>query len=153
MDGDQVAQGQDLLPHGRPPRRARARGRPARPRPLHLHLAPRPGGDPVGDEPEEVAKLGLPANADFNADGILSIAELDAYVSQNLKAIARVFPEIVVKSRGRTARRQAEGPGRETRATPLLQSFGSSFPLVPLRLASRTGIRERRGSRDRLECP
>ena len=85
-----------------------------------------------GDEPEEVAKLGLPANADFNADGILSIAELDAYVSQNLKAIARVFPAIVVKREADLPVGKPRVPAAKLEQHPVLQSFGSSFPLVPL---------------------
>ena len=84
-----------------------------------------------GNEPEEIAKFRLPANADFNHDGILSITELDAYVSQNLKAIAAVFPEIVV-------RREADlpvgprVPAGKLEQHPVLQSFGTPFPLIPL---------------------
>ena len=50
----------------------------------------------------------LPPNADFNHDGILTTAELDAYVNQHLKEIAAVFPDLV-------ASREAEelpGPAR-----------------------------------------
>ena len=49
---------------------------------------------------------------------MITTAELDAYVSNNLKAIAGVFPDLVASREAETARRQAEGPGRETRATP-----------------------------------
>ena len=104
VDGTGGAQGPDLLPHGRPPRRARA-SRSTRwatacsPTPCSAAWEP----SSAGDEPEEIAELGLPANADFNADGILTTTELDAYVSQNLKAIARVFPDLV-------ASREAELP-------------------------------------------
>ena len=82
--------------------------------------------------PRRSRRLGLPANADFNADGILSITELDAYVKANLKAIARVFPEIVVKREADLPVGKPRVPAEKLEQHPVLQSFGTSFPLVPL---------------------
>ena len=85
-----------------------------------------------GKEPQQIAKLSLPPNADFNHDGILTTAELNAYVNQHLKEIAAVFPDLV------RSREAEELPGRpRTPAVmleqhPVLQSFGTPFPLVPL---------------------
>ncbi len=47
--------------------------------------------DPKKD-PDEIAGLALPPNADTNSDGVLSTSELDAYVKENLPAIAGSFP-------------------------------------------------------------
>ena len=69
------------------------------------------GAIKAGDEPEEIAKLGLPATPISTPTGSSASAELDAYVSQNLKAIARVFPEIVVK-------READLPVGKPRSRP-----------------------------------
>jgi len=87
--------------------------------------------DPDND-PEEVSRLNLPRNADFNGDGILSTSELESYVEQNLSAIAALFP-------GMVARREAQLPAGR-RATPAakleqrarLQTVNVSFPLVPV---------------------
>lgn len=89
----------------------------------------------AADEPEEIAKLNLPDNADFNDDGVLSIGELDAYVKANLKPIARVFPEIVVKREAELPVGTPRIPAEKLEQHPILQSFGVSFPLV--RLANR----------------
>ena len=43
-------------------------------------------------EPEEVKALALPADADFNRDGIVSTDELDAYSKQVLPQLAGIFP-------------------------------------------------------------
>ena len=60
--------------------------------------------DPAND-PEEIARLKLSRNADFNGDGILFTSELDSYVKQNLPEIAKLFPGLV-------ARREAQLPVR-----------------------------------------
>jgi hypothetical protein len=86
--------------------------------------------DPESD-PDEVARLNLPRNADFNGDGILSTSELDSYVRQNLPEIAKLFPGLV-------ARREAQlSTGRTTplaklEQRPLIQTVDVSFPLIPV---------------------
>ena len=73
VDGALLAAGSDVLPHGRPPGRARAGGRPHCP----TDCSPIPscaacGPSSSAEEPKEVAALALPADADFNRDGIVS---------------------------------------------------------------------------------
>ena len=55
-----------------------------------------------GKEPQQIAKLSLPPNANFNHDGIVTTAELDAYVNQHLKEIAAVFPDLVAAAKPRS---------------------------------------------------
>jgi WD40 repeat protein len=95
-------------------------------------------------EPPQVAKLGLPPNADFDKNGVLSTSELDAYVKQVLPEIAAVFPQVVAIRRAAAISRQARaasptrGPGgtarppEELTQSLRLQSAESSFALVPL---------------------
>ncbi|QEH33813.1 WD domain, G-beta repeat [Aquisphaera giovannonii] len=87
--------------------------------------------DPA-DDPDEIRKLRLPANADRNGDEVLSTDELMTFVDDHIKEISRVFPQIV-------ATREASLPAGRPRTdplrlvqNPLLQSFGAPFPLVPL---------------------
>jgi WD40 repeat protein/uncharacterized caspase-like protein len=93
------------------------------------------GAISLAREPGQVAKLGLPADADFDKNGILTTSELDAYVKAALPQIAAVFPEVVAIRRAAVSPRPA-GPPRA--AEPLdqrvrLQSAQVSFPLIPLR--------------------
>jgi uncharacterized caspase-like protein len=94
-------------------------------------------------EPKEVAALGLPRDADFNQDGVLTTSELDAYAKQVLPRISGVFPQLVSARREGLVARNARGaqatatapapardPGLEQGAR--LQSAEDSFPLVPL---------------------
>ena len=90
-------------------------------------------GSPKGSRPES-PRLALPANADFDGDGVLTTVELNSYVKQHLGEIARVFPDLVASAR-REAGLNPDKPGFSTSRLiqhPTLQSFGSSFPLVPL---------------------
>jgi hypothetical protein len=87
--------------------------------------------DPQHDA-QEIKKLGLPPNADFNGDGILSTGELNAYVDENLKVIARVFPDLVVSRQAELPADKPRIPASELVQHPVLQSFGAPFPLVPL---------------------
>ncbi len=89
------------------------------------------GAIPAQDEPRQVAALKLPANADFDNDGVVSTAELDAYVKQALPEIAAIFPLMA------SHRREAVptvGPANKPPLdpAPLLQGVDSSFPLVPI---------------------
>ena len=85
-----------------------------------------------GKEPEEIAELKLPPNADFNDDGILTTAELDAYVNQHLKEIAAVFPDLVASREAEELPGRPRTPAGKLEQHPVLQSFGTPFPLIPL---------------------
>jgi hypothetical protein len=87
--------------------------------------------DPAKD-PEEVTKLKLPPDADFNGDGILSTSELDSYVRQNLPEIAKLLPDLVARREAQLpARGQATPPARLDQR-PRIQTLDVSFPLIPL---------------------
>ncbi|HZW32076.1 MAG TPA: WD40 repeat domain-containing protein, partial [Isosphaeraceae bacterium] len=93
------------------------------------------GAIPGRREPKEVAALGLPRDADFNKDGIIATAELDAYSKQVLPRLASVFPQLVASRRDALVARKAPAPPDAT--APLdqaakLQGAETSFPLVPL---------------------
>ncbi len=81
------------------------------------------------DEPKQVSALKLPPNADFDKDGVLSTAELDAYVKQALPEMAALFPSIAVASRDAVP---ARGGTQALDQAPRVQSADASFPLVPL---------------------
>jgi WD40 repeat protein len=90
---------------------------------------------PLAREPKQVKALNLPADADFNQDGVLSTAELDAYAKQVLPRLADVFPQIA--SVKRDAVGAARGPAAPDRRQELdqatrMQSAEVSFPLVPV---------------------
>jgi WD40 repeat protein/uncharacterized caspase-like protein len=93
------------------------------------------GAIPARREPKEVAALGLPRDADFDKDGIVSTGELDAYSKQALPRLADVFPQLVASRRdalvARTAPAPAEAKANLDQATKL-QGAEASFPLVPL---------------------
>ena len=80
------------------------------------------------DEPKSVADLALPADADFNQDGFLSTAELDAYTQRVLPRLASLLPSMTTYVRG-SVRESGTASPREMgdRAT------NSSFNLVPMR--------------------
>ena len=91
------------------------------------------GAITLDGEPKEVANLDLPAHADFNADGLLSTTEVDAYVKQTLPRLASIFHV----DRWQGARhgqkpRYASSVARSDRA-PRLQAAEASFNIVPLR--------------------
>ena len=81
------------------------------------------------DEPKQVSALKLPPNADFDKDGVLSTAELDAYVKQALPEMAALFPSIAVASRDAVP---ARGGTQALDQAPRVQSADASFPLAPL---------------------
>ena len=66
------------------------------------------GAIPARREPKEVTALGLPRDADFNKDGMISTGELDAYSKQVLPRLAGVFPQVVAGRRDALVAR--EGP-------------------------------------------
>jgi uncharacterized caspase-like protein len=83
-------------------------------------------------EPEEVATLNLPRNADFNGDGVLSTDDLELYAEQTLPGLAKLFPRLVT-------RQETELPVGRPRTSPAileqrprLQTVNYSFPLVPV---------------------
>ena len=101
------------------------------------------GAVSIANEPKVITELGLPANADFNKDGILSTSELSAYARQALPQISEVFPKMITDARAAGQRGTAPAlPKRKPAAQKLdqekleqatrLQSSESSFPLVPL---------------------
>jgi WD40 repeat protein len=87
------------------------------------------------EERPEIARLKLRPNADFDGDGVISIAELDAYAKEVLPPIAELFPQLpdlVVK---REAEEVALRGPRSNNADRLDQSLGLqtaplSFPLI-----------------------
>ena len=87
--------------------------------------------DPAKD-PEEVSKLKLPPDADFNGDGILSTSELDSYVKQNLPEIAKLFPDLVARREAQLPVRGQATPVAKLDQRPRLQTVDVSFPLIPL---------------------
>ena len=87
-------------------------------------------GPGTGDQADQ--QLGLPPNADFNHDGVLTTAELIAYVNQNLKEIAASSPISSSAARPICPRTALVLPPGELVQHPVLQSFGDPFPLVPL---------------------
>ena len=75
----------------------------------------------LAEEPEEVKALALPADADFDRDGIISTDELDAYAKQVLPQISPViFP-----STWRHARPAA------TRPRPAMRRRRDTAPILP----------------------
>jgi serine/threonine protein kinase/WD40 repeat protein len=93
------------------------------------------GTIPVGSEPREITELGLPRDADFDGDGVLSTGELDAYAAQVVPRLADVYPRLVAGRRGPAAGRDAAGPLppiSRLEPKPQVRGAGMSFPLVPL---------------------
>jgi WD40 repeat protein len=87
--------------------------------------------DPA-NEPEEVSRLNLRENADFNGDGLLSTGELDSYVTQNLPAIAQLFPGLVARREAELPKGKRVTPAALLDQRPSLQGVNVSFPLVPV---------------------
>lgn len=87
--------------------------------------------DPA-EETKEIKDLRLPPNADSNSDGILGTGELISYVNDNLKVIASVFPDLVVSRQASLPPERPRLDAGQLAQHPVLQSFGDSFPLVPL---------------------
>ena len=83
-------------------------------------------------EPKQIADMKLPPNADFNHDGILTTAELDAYLNQHLKEIAAIFPDLVVSREAEELPGRPRTPAGKLEQHPVLQLFGTPFPLIPL---------------------
>jgi WD40 repeat protein/uncharacterized caspase-like protein len=91
------------------------------------------GAVAIANEPKVIADLGLPINADFNKDGILSTSELSAYAKQVLPQINDVFPKLMADARNALPRGKAPAlPKRNVEQATRLQSSETSFPLVPL---------------------
>src|SRR5262249_10861888 len=93
------------------------------------------GAIPLAKEDNVVAKLSLPHDADFNKDGVLSTAELDAYAKQVLPRLAEIFPQLVSNRRDAVTRSDKPAPSNPQLALDQgtrMQSADVSFPLVPL---------------------
>jgi WD40 repeat protein len=88
--------------------------------------------DPEG-EPEEVAKLNLRPNADFDGDGVLTTSELASYVKQFLPELARLFPELVTRREAQLPERRQVSPLAKLEQRAQLQAVDVSFPLIPVR--------------------
>ncbi len=96
------------------------------------------GEVPPGVEPQLVADLKLRRDADYDHDGIITTAELDAYVKEAMPPIAAVFPEMV--ARGAVTENSnssvERGKANTTAARPnvdqslRLQTSPVSFPLI-----------------------
>ena len=82
-------------------------------------------------EPEEIAHLSMPADADFNKDGILTTGELYDYVNQVLPKIAAQFPRIVTRGRASVLEQKAVPEERLEQGLRLRGAF-ISFPLFPI---------------------
>ena len=54
------------------------------------------GEIPPKDELAEITSLKLRADADYDGNGVITIAELDTYVKETLPSIARLYPEMAV---------------------------------------------------------
>jgi hypothetical protein len=93
------------------------------------------------EERPEIARLKLRPNADFDQDGVITIAELDAYTKEVLPPIADLFPQLpdlVVKPEADVV--AARGP-QSNNADRLDQSLGLqtaplSFPLLRITQAA-----------------
>jgi WD40 repeat protein len=85
------------------------------------------------DEPEEIRKLSLPVDADFDKDGEVTTGELDAYVRDALPRITSVFPDLVTRRRAVEVPAPRVGPAEVLARETSLQSARVSFPLVPVR--------------------
>ena len=95
----------------------------------------------------EVKALALPADADYNGDGIVSTGELDAYAKQVLPQLAGIFPQLTTAGRGQAggiavaARDGGAGKVANPAVNPppdqalKLQGSEAGFPLVELRNA------------------
>src|SRR5262249_26424873 len=92
------------------------------------------GAVSLAREPEEVANLGLPRDADFDKNGILSTSELDAYAKQVLPRLADLFPRLVARRDADLPRNAPASPTTNPKLDQALQLQGAevSFPLVPL---------------------
>ena len=93
------------------------------------------GAIPLEQERPEVAKLGLPSDADFNKDRVISTSELDAYAKQVLPQLSRVFPAIVNNARsapGLAAAPSLAPATKDLEQATRMQSIEASFPLVPI---------------------
>jgi WD40 repeat protein len=69
-----------------------------------------PGALDRTTEPREVSQLTLPADADFNHDGVISTRELDDYTRQTLPSLARIFPAVVTRARAEQSGVSASNP-------------------------------------------
>jgi WD40 repeat protein/uncharacterized caspase-like protein len=86
------------------------------------------------EEPEEISSLKLRRDADYNGDGLITTAELDAYVKETLPPIADLFPQLIVKRRATVNIQAASRPAASERLDQSLhlQTARTSFPLIRL---------------------
>ena len=85
------------------------------------------------EERPEIARLKLRPNADFDQDGVITIAELDAYAKEVLPPIAEIFPKFADLAVKREAN-EAVSPGPKSNTPGRLdQSLGlqTAALLVP----------------------
>ena len=97
------------------------------------------GAISIAKEPKVITDLGLPANADFNKDGILTTSELSAYARQALPQISDIFPKLMTDARAaprtgiapalpRRTPKAKSSTERSSKQATRLQSSESSFP-------------------------
>ena len=86
------------------------------------------------EEPRSITKLKLRPDADYNGDGLITTAELDAYVKETLPPIADLFPQMVVERRAAGGARNPLPPLGEDRLDQALhlQTARVSFPVIRL---------------------
>ncbi len=93
------------------------------------------------EEPEEIVSLKLRRDADYNGDGLITTAELDAYVKETLPPIADLFPQLIVKRRaiGSTGAATRPAAAGKLDQSLQLQTARTSFPLIRLRPLPKSG--------------
>jgi hypothetical protein len=85
-----------------------------------------------GAEPEEISRLELPRDADFDHNGTLMTDELDRYIKQTMPMIAAQFPTLVANRRSAAGNQSPEIPTDRLAQESRVQTVTTSFPLVPI---------------------
>jgi len=99
------------------------------------------GEIPLREERPEIISLKLRPDADYNNDGVITIAELDAYTKEALPPIADLFPDLVVSRDAARAAPRGQRPEATERLDQSLrlQTARMSFPLIRLRRDQKQG--------------
>lgn len=92
------------------------------------------------EEQPEILSLKLRPDADYNNDGVITIAELDAYTKEALPPIAELFPDLVVRRAAKPAPRGEQSEAtRRLEQSLRLQTAQVSFPLIRMRRVQNQG--------------
>jgi hypothetical protein len=98
------------------------------------------GEIPPREEQPEILSLKLRPDADYNNDGVITIAELDAYTKETLPPIAELFPDLVVRRAAKPAPRgQQPEATKQLEQSLRLQTAQMSFPLIRMRRGQKQG--------------